>query len=227
MRHPASSTLDLLCDLVQKLLKIKWKSIVDNSWLHSGHWECGSNLEDRVVECIAVCPRCEHSQHLQHAELRDARENGTHICSRTARTPIEFAANFNLFAGDACLKFILHRPHTLKVRSINAGDGAGGPFGAVAEQVEILKIRRHGDLPPSDKITRGGPHYTTEDPENFPHVDSDLFRHSAVKPNTKRDFSLRRPTASQERGGKKERRPAPFEMTVGGQGRYLEGRGRW
>ncbi len=29
----------------------------------------------------------------------------------------------------------------------------------------------------------------------------------------KRDFSLRRPTASQERGGRKRSRPAPFEMT--------------
>jgi hypothetical protein len=29
----------------------------------------------------------------------------------------------------------------------------------------------------------------------------------------KRDFSLRRPTLSQERKGKKRRRPAPFEMT--------------
>jgi len=32
----------------------------------------------------------------------------------------------------------------------------------------------------------------------------------------KRDFSLRRPTVSQERSGKKKRRPAPFEMTCGG-----------
>ncbi|MGC1482717.1 MAG: hypothetical protein WA789_02890 [Candidatus Acidiferrum sp.] len=33
----------------------------------------------------------------------------------------------------------------------------------------------------------------------------------------KRDFSLRRPTASQERSGKKKLRPASFEMTgVGG-----------
>jgi len=30
----------------------------------------------------------------------------------------------------------------------------------------------------------------------------------------KRDFSLRKPTTSQERGGKKRRRLAPFEMTV-------------
>jgi hypothetical protein len=29
------------------------------------------------------------------------------------------------------------------------------------------------------------------------------------------EVSLRRPTASQERSGKKERRPAPFEMTCG------------
>ena len=31
----------------------------------------------------------------------------------------------------------------------------------------------------------------------------------------RRDFSLRKPTASQERGGKKEYRLASFEMTVG------------
>jgi len=31
-----------------------------------------------------------------------------------------------------------------------------------------------------------------------------------------RDFSLRRPTRSQERTRKKKRRPAPFEMTVVG-----------
>jgi hypothetical protein len=31
----------------------------------------------------------------------------------------------------------------------------------------------------------------------------------------KRDFSLRRPTTLQEQSGKKKRRPAPFEMTVG------------
>jgi hypothetical protein len=30
----------------------------------------------------------------------------------------------------------------------------------------------------------------------------------------KRDFSLRKPTTSQERSGKKKRRLAPFEMTV-------------
>ncbi|SRR5260370_6423786 len=38
------------------------------------------------------------------------------------------------------------------------------------------------------------------------------------KSEEKRDFSLRRPTASQERSGKKKRRPAPFEMTGGGDG---------
>ncbi len=38
----------------------------------------------------------------------------------------------------------------------------------------------------------------------------------APKPasRTKRDFSLRRPTTSQERSGKKRRRPAALEMTV-------------
>ncbi len=35
----------------------------------------------------------------------------------------------------------------------------------------------------------------------------------------KRDFSLRKPTASQERSGKKSRL-APFEMTGGGRGQH-------
>jgi hypothetical protein len=37
----------------------------------------------------------------------------------------------------------------------------------------------------------------------------------------KRDSSLRRPTASRERSGKKKRRPAPFGMTVGRQVGWL------
>src|SRR5712692_8765348 len=41
---------------------------------------------------------------------------------------------------------------------------------------------------------------------------------AATAPEAKRDFSLRKPTAPQERGGKKKRRPAPFEMTGGGVG---------
>jgi len=36
------------------------------------------------------------------------------------------------------------------------------------------------------------------------------------KKETKRDSSLRKPTGSQERAGKKKRRLAPFGMTVGG-----------
>jgi hypothetical protein len=35
------------------------------------------------------------------------------------------------------------------------------------------------------------------------------------KTKRKRDFSLRKPTHSQERKRKKKRRPAPFEMTDG------------
>jgi len=34
------------------------------------------------------------------------------------------------------------------------------------------------------------------------------------KAKEKRDFSLRKPTNSQERVGKKKSRPAPFEMTA-------------
>ena len=34
-----------------------------------------------------------------------------------------------------------------------------------------------------------------------------------LSPKIKRDFSLRRPSASQERSGKKKRRPASLEMT--------------
>ncbi len=41
----------------------------------------------------------------------------------------------------------------------------------------------------------------------------------------KRDSSLRRPTASQERGGKKKPRLAPFEMTDGGMNGMEEKRG--
>jgi len=40
---------------------------------------------------------------------------------------------------------------------------------------------------------------------------------------SKRDFSLRKPTASQERGGRKKRRLAAFEMTVMGGETELEG----
>src|SRR5271154_4843778 len=140
-RHPGNSTLDLLCDLVQKLLKIKWKSAVDNPCLHSRHWECGSNLEDRVVEHLAMRPWGEHPEHLQHAELRDPCEKGTDICSRAACALIGFGANTNRLAGHACLKSILHRPYAFKVRNINAGDWAGLSFRAVTEQIEILKIR--------------------------------------------------------------------------------------
>ena len=40
------------------------------------------------------------------------------------------------------------------------------------------------------------------------------YARSGFRKEAKRDSSLRRPTASQERSGKKKRRPAPFGMTV-------------
>jgi hypothetical protein len=56
-------------------------------------------------------------------------------------------------------------------------------------------------------------------------VFSDIFNiAAATKTNRrdeeeeKRDFSLRKPTNSQERVGKKKRRLAPFEMTGGSRG---------
>ncbi len=43
---------------------------------------------------------------------------------------------------------------------------------------------------------------------------------TAATVEEKRDFSLRKPTASQERSGKKKHRLAPFEMTAGWGGAF-------